>query len=465
MQAKHYFVLMMLFTLVPAGIMRAKKDQFFRDVCFFLLVLGTIHHYLVGIHFISREWYRGTTLGIEVCWLDFLWMILLGDELRNKRRGRAGMPTGTSVMILYIVYCIINVLLNEPKLFGFFEITKQLRGLGLFLAVAFHVKGERELRTFAYALAVALSLESVIALKTRLQGNERAPGTFAHANTLSMYNLTAVPVIAAIGMSNVNPRLRMLATFGAICGSVSVILSISRAGLVTLIVVWAVLGQLCGAFKITPKKIAVAFAVILACIPVAMKVLPNFQKRMGAEKGMAEEFGGSKTEGRAVYITLAKIIEADRPLGCGLNNWSYCVTNRYAPEVGQQYIPYLNTDDPPSDRGTLKKVDSPQAPPGHSLYAITLGETGWIGVILLANVWIRWYRLATPFLWKRSDEMISRLGTGLVIGFFGSTMQNISEWEFRQTPMWFLVHILAGVAAAIYPVRPEVMARRARQAA
>lgn len=38
-------------------------------------------------------------------------------------------------------------------------------------------------------------------------------------------------------------------------------------------------------------------------------------------------------------------------------------------------------------------VDAAQAPPGHSLFLITLGETGWPGVFLFAIVWLRWFKM------------------------------------------------------------------------
>jgi hypothetical protein len=105
-------------------------------------------------------------------------------------------------------------------------------------------------------------------------------------------------------------------------------------------------------------------------------------------------------------------------------------------------------------------IDDPQAPPGHSLYAITLGETGWPGVILFAWVWLCWLWMAGSFFARRSSAFRSRFGVGVFFSLVGAFLQNISEWEYRQTPLLFLLHILLGALAAVYPARPSVVARR-----
>ncbi len=87
-------------------------------------------------------------------------------------------------------------------------------------------------------------------------------------------------------------------------------------------------------------------------------------------------------------------------------------------------------------------------------------ETGWPGVFLFAVVWLRWFRMGASFF-NRSPAFRSRFGIGVFFGLLGAFAQSFSEWECRQTPLLFLLHILLGALAAVYPARPSVMTRRA----
>ncbi|MCY1019598.1 hypothetical protein [Pyxidicoccus sp. MSG2] len=111
---------------------------------------------------------------------------------------------------------------------------------------------------------------------------------------------------------------------------------------------------------------------------------------------MSREFWGEEHEGRGAYVHPARLMQEDHFFGVGLNNW---VSNRYGREIGMGYIPYSGTDEAPP-KGPIPagaNVDAAQAPPGHSLYLITLGETGWPAVFLFAVVWLRWLKMGASF--------------------------------------------------------------------
>ena len=82
--------------------------------------------------------------------------------------------------------------------------------------------------------------------------------------------------------------------------------------------------------------------------------------------------GKGAKQGRGEYLTLAAIIVDDRFFGCGLNNWSYCVSNDYGRRVNLPVFPYDGVDAPPPSPGVGRWMDDPQAPPAHNLPATTL---------------------------------------------------------------------------------------------
>lgn len=465
METKSVIFLSLCTVVIPAGILAVGRSERLKHLCAMLLLWGTVHCSARTINFFSREWYRGTTRGFEFCWLDFLWIFLLANELRQRKPGeRLGVPPGLPGMAAFVAYNAVNVLLSEPQLFGLFELSKMLRALLVYATVAYYVKNERDLRRLVGTLAFTISYEWFWVIHSRVVlGHSRADGTLFHSNTLSMFNLIAVPVLLAVALSDVTPRLKTLCGVGTFLGSLSVLCTVSRAGLVSLGLLLLGVALTCGALKPTLKTFAVALALVLAAIPVSIKLAPSFQARFESEGGLSKEFNGREYEGRGSYVYLARLMHADHFFGVGLNNWSYWVSNTYGRKIGLGYIPYTGTDEAPPD-GPIRagsNVDAAQAPPAHSLYQITLGETGWPGVFLFALVWWRWFSMGASFFFHRSPAFRSRFGIGVFFGLMGAFAQSFSEWEFRQTPLIFLLHILLGALAAVYPARPSVLARRA----
>ncbi len=96
------------------------------------------------------------------------------------------------------------------------------------------------------------------------------------------------------------------------------------------------------------------------------------------------------------------------------------------------------------------------AAPAHSLAALTIGELGIPGIILLTIVWLRWFQVGATFLWNRLNaDPMHRLGIGCLFATWGIFIHSLTEWTYRQTSLMFAYHILAGTMAALYFHRRE----------
>jgi hypothetical protein len=58
--------------------------------------------------------------------------------------------------------------------------------------------------------------------------------------------------------------------------------------------------------------------------------------------------------------------------------------------------------------------------------------------------------MSGSFLWKRTTDPMHRLGVGIFFGFGGIFLQSITEWVFRQSPIYYVHHILLGALASLY---------------
>ncbi|MEO5960250.1 MAG: hypothetical protein ABIR80_14135, partial [Opitutaceae bacterium] len=130
------------------------------------------------------------------------------------------------------------------------------------------------------------------------------------------------------------------------------------------------------------------------------------------------------------------------------NNWSYYVSKTYGPRAGFNYEDYDDIKVSP------EKADLPSmryAAPAHSLAALTLGELGLVGLLILLLVWGRWFQMGARFLIGRLDgDPMHRLGIGFLFATCGIFFQSVTEWTYRHTALMFTFHILMGALASLY---------------
>ena len=100
------------------------------------------------------------------------------------------------------------------------------------------------------------------------------------------------------------------------------------------------------------------------------------------------------------------------------------------------------------------------AQPAHSLLALTIAELGITGLIVFALMWGRWFQMSLTFLFRRSSDIVSRLGLGLGLGLLGCFVHNLTEWGWRYIEVYLIFHFFAGMLAALYHMRdkPGMMA-------
>ena len=453
-------------TVVPAaivgGCLMACMSRRVRDLFFVMLVFLSPMIERLDVNFVSREWYRGTSRGFEFSILDILSISLLVGAVLFPRRGEARWywPASLGLMILYFLYAAGNVAALEPKLFGMFELFKMVRGLILFLAVAFYVRSERELRLMLFALAALVCFEGLLALKQRyMDGINRVPGTIDDSNSLSVYMCMTAPVLVAAVNSRLPRLLKLLCGAGIALACVGEILTISRAGVITLGAMLGGAALATASYHLTPRKIVVCCVIVLAAAGVTAKSWHTLSERFESST-LEEEYGNHHNLGRGYYIRVAEAIVDDHWFGIGLNNWSYRVSNEFGPRLGYRFVPYRGTDKEPSDIiPPDSNIDEAQAAPAHCLAALTAGELGIPGLFLLGLLWIRWFQMSGSFLWRRTPDPLRRIGVGIFFGFGGIFLQSITEWVFRQSPIYYVFHVLLGTLAALY-----YMERQARLA-
>lgn len=459
-------------TVVPAailcGIIAATASRRIRDLFFFLFVLFAINIQHMDVNFVSREWYRGTTRGFEFSCLDPLIIgVFFGCLLRPPQGERRWFwPASLGLMLIFLLYGCFSVAISDPQLWGLFELSKMLRGLIAFLAAALYIRGERELRVMVLGLAGAVCWQGALVLYERYHdGVHRVTGVIGDPNSLSMYLCMAAPIFVAAITSKFPKYVKFLCTMAVLFGGVAIVMTISRTGVVTMGLVLVAAAVACVKFEITPKKILITFLALGIAGGVLGKSWKTLEERF-KESSLGQEYAqNSKVQGRGYYILLAKTIAADRFLGVGLNNWSYLVSNQYGPPLGWHFVPYIGTEHWPSDKVPPGRdnLDAAQAAPAHNLGALTVGELGIPGLLLFALVWMRWFQMGMSFLWRRISDPRHRMGTGIFFACWGVFLQSLTEWVYRQTPIYLTFHVLLGALAGLYYIKHQRQRSEAEQ--
>jgi hypothetical protein len=449
-------------TVIPAaivgGCLMACMSRRVRDLFFVMLVFFSPMIEYMDVNFFSREWYRGTSRGFEFSILDILSISLLVSAVLFPRRGesRGFWPASLGLLIFYFLYACGNVAALDPKLFGMFELFKMVRGIILVLAVAFYIRSERELRLLIFSLAALVCFEGLLALKQRyFDGINRVPGTIDDSNSLSVFVCLTAPVLVAAVNSRIPTLLKALCGAGIALAGVAEILTISRAGVIILGSMLAGAALCTATYRITPRRIAICLVVLLGAVGVLAKSWHTLGERF-QQSTLDQEYGNHHNLGRGYYIRVAAAIVDDHWFGVGLNNWSYRVSNEYGPKLGYRFVPYRGTDKEPSTViPPNSNIDEAQAAPAHCLAALTAGELGLPGLFLLGLLWLRWFHMGATFLWKRTPDPLRRIGVGIFFGFGGIFLQSLTEWVFRQSPIYYVFHVLLGALASLYYMKRQ----------
>jgi len=442
--------------MIPAFFATTLALLFFRklrEIALFLIVCGTVLSLGLSIHYFGAEWYRGTSRGFEVTFVDILASALLVSVMLDRRERKLYWPASLAPLLLFTFWAALTVAIVSPWIFGSYELFKMLRGLVLFLAIAFFVRDERRISIVLAGLAVAVLIQSTWALHQWYSGIFRVTGTLDHANSLSMYLCLVTPVLVGGAASTLPPKLiRHLCWIAAAAAVPTILLTLSRTGLpvFALVVVGSILW--CVSWRSTPRKAIIALFVLIFTTGMVARSWEQIEARYG-EATLGGEYFDEESEGRGFYFRQASVILNNRPLGVGLNNWSYIVSKEFFSDKGMRYQDYDDLTFSPG-RGSVV-YSGAYAPPAHNLGLITLGEMGWVGFILLTVLWIRWFHVGLRNALASRQNPIRYVSVGILLGFLGLFLQSLTEWTFRQTEIYMTFSFLLGTLAALHQIRKE----------
>jgi len=421
MEAKHFIFLAMTVAFIPAAVWFGIKYKWAER----LLVIGTFFStsYLIDINFVSMEWYRGDTRGFEfgvTDWMVISLIIVMARSPRWRKERLELFPPNATLMLAYLGVALVSLLVSYVPVYAGFGLFKLLRAFAVYWVAYNYLRSEEDVRFILMILAAIVAMEFLFVLKQRFSGIYRAPGTTPHSNTLAVYiNMFNMLFFAFMLGEKSKTALIYWACVGM--GSLIVLATFSRGALVAMILGYGLVTLVSFYDRAKAHKTKVIGILLLAALPVAIKVAPAIIDRFLN----APEASG---ESRHLANDAAKAMANDHLFGVGINNYSHAINET-------DYIRFI---DNPVDRGIV-----------HNIYLLHACEMGWPGLIIFLLMIGNFLLIGVQMIRKRRDNVLSVFATGIVVAMFVLWFQSLLEWAFRQTYITVQFFMLAGFLAAL----------------
>jgi len=449
MEIKYFVFIVAMLLGVPLGIAACSVRPALTKLVLCVLVWATCEPNMVGINFVSREFYRANTRGFEITLADLCALILLGFMLLKRQvYPIRWMPPLTLPTLGYLLVGVISWTLAGPSLavppeavkvpydvfevglYPLFELLKIVRGYLLYWVIVNFIRDDKAARALLVAVAVTMLYMAYLTLSSRyLYGINRVQATLGHPNSLATYMAMLGSFAFAFVLQS--PALWSSLAFGflTLLCAVSVILTISRGGLGALFV-----GLWLNTMFLLPRHLSLKnmSLIVLSVLMAGMVLFAAMDTLMNRFAG--EQDASADLAYRGLYNEQAKLMVKDRTFGVGLGNFSAWSWSRYAEQV-----------DP----------DLPPGTPAHNNWYLTLGELGIPGVIALAIFWSRYFLLAIPFYFRAQKSTLSTMAMASCTAVIVDHIQSMLQLGYRQTPMYFMMMTFVGLTVAGWYARRE----------
>lgn len=446
-QFKYLIFFAVLIVGVPLGIILSSKYPLVEKLVVVFLVFSTVVPDDTGINFCSREFYFALTKGFEVSLGDLTALVLLGSIfLKRAEYNAPGLPPLSILFVLILLTYLLSWVTApysvpvpqaaqehpfaipydnfETKLYPLFETSKWLRGFLLFLAIYYYLRKPENLDIVLLAVCIATIYLGLVVMSDRyIHHINRVKATLPHPNSLATYMAMSATLIFSVLLAEKRLGRILMQVFALALAGLSVVMTISRGGLGALVIGLTFSFLLLGWRNICAKNIAIVILGALAAVVVLIAAADTLLARFVGQQDAAGDL-----EYRMYYNNQAKLMAGERIFGVGGGNFSALSWDRYAAMV-----------DP----------DNPPGTPAHNIWFLTLGETGYPGLIVFIFLWLRFFSMAAPMiLWRLKGMELAAL-TGATLLCLVCHVQAMVQLSFRQTPIFFLIMISLAIVSAL----------------
>ncbi len=415
---------------VPVGYIISMKYPKAEKAFFFLMVFFTVK--MEDINFVSRETFRLTSKGFEIGMVDIATFIILLLVLHRRKEYKIAIPPGSYLFFAYFALSALSIVNSAVVLFSFFELWKMLRMYLYFFVVYNYVNDFEQFNDFMKGLAaITIYIFYEVMKQKYIDGRFQSPGPFPHQNSLVMYTIILGSLIFAYLLNKKDVKLYKfffwLIFFGM--ASVSVISSLSRAGMVLYALAVSMILLISIFSGVTEKKVWVSILLVFVSLAMLAKAWNSINERF---RTAPEASAATRVD---LAIAALKMVE-DEPLGIGLNNFGIKIN---PPWQYSSHIEMHNPDDEDEKNGLVETI-----------YLMIAAESGWHTLVsyFLFIFYFYFLNLRNYFRYRGSDFQF--FSVGLIGGLLAIYIESGLEWVLKQTNNFYQLMLMFAMIAVMY---------------
>jgi len=427
---KYAVFALLLVLAVPAMTALAWQSEKLRGYLFSALIFATCLGDHGNIHLLSIETYRGPDRGFEVTLVDLIaWSLAIAVVARKPGR-IAWIPYNTWLMLLYFGVAALSIIDAPQGLLASFTMVKMLRGFVLYWTVVNVLRVGVPIKSIWRGIVTIGILFGTYAVYQKYgEGRYRIPVTFDHSNTVPLFLNQVLPILLVMGLAAkwLSSRASMISLATVMAMLLTVVMTFSRGGMVlslmTILGVLLVANRKTKSFRVTVASLVVVCGLALGGLVTGKSIADRFMEAPESSHLAREEFNRA-----------AQAMAADNPLGVGINQFSYVLSNT------PKYTNMIKIMAAEKQKGVC-----------HEVYFLTAAELGWIGLVIFVMVLLR-------FLWHASFEAFRRKGfdgllqAAIALGMLALHLSGFLEWVFRITPIFYMYLVCCGLSVGLADV-------------
>lgn len=405
----------------------------------------------MAVNFISYEFYRGTSRGMEVSLayiiaLAVFLAVVMARSSRGIRYPSILASWGTWLFLAYFVWGCVSAVANnnmhvvpealvegrlvadfrlQGRMLSFFELWKMGMMFLVYIAVHAYLSYQKDVRAILRAVSFVCIVCFLMVVHEHYSGIYQVRGPFPHQNSLAMFMMLVGPVLFGVYLNVSGSGFRNLCMIAFVGASASLFRTYSRASILCYPVAVGLVGSVSLLTRLTSRKVRRLMPLVLIGMLGITLLLPRIIDRF-------ENAPVSSGDKRLFFARTALNTIADYPVtGVGINNWAVFLNER------TEYL-----DDDPSgldEKGDMGIVET--------IYLLTAAECGWVGLALLLSWFLYYWFVALRLSFRLSHTEWAYLPMGIWGGLTGCYLQSGLEWVLKQQVNFLMLMVVFAMLA------------------
>lgn len=411
---------------IPWVASMAGKSSVNRERLLAFLVFSPALGGMANVNFASMETYRGPDRGFEVTLTDLIVWGLAVYLLSRRRKEVAFIPLGSAFMATFFLAACVSATQAPMQIGAVFTIWKLFRLSIVFWTVANMLRVGVNPRAMFYGWATMGLVFTAECLYQKYKLHMyRVQGFFDHSNGVPIFLDQAISfvLLTALGDKGLSAKWVWAGVLSALGMTFCVIATQSRMGIAItagLLLITLVLVNIVS--KAQRTRLVSAFVLLCLCVGGGMAAKTIITRIQTAPE--------SSAEARVEFNIAADLMAQDRPLGVGLNNFSYVLTSN------SHYNGHIEV--------MAAEIENGQGGVAHHIYKLTAAEMGKYGLVLFLLLIGRFLLAGLKAGWKGRKSLVGYQAWALVVGSMAMHAIGNFEWSLRVTTVASMFAVCSG---------------------